>query len=281
MDIALLKTFLEVAGRRHFGKAAETLCITQSAVSARIKLLESQLGLRLFVRQRKDIQLTPAGNRLLRHAETIVRGWERARHDIALEPEFSTTLAVGATLDLWHILLRDRVSEMHRALPATALQIETHPGETLVHRLTNHILDLALMFEPPLMPGLEMEQLMEVPLVLVASREGLGVTQAMSQGYILVDWGSVFALRHAELFADVPASAIKVNAGMLALDILQTMGGSAYLNQRMVQTQLDEGRLFLVEGAPVISRFAFAVYTPGNERLEIIRRTLQGLKAAP
>lgn len=280
MDIALLKTFLEVARRRHFGKAAEVLCITQSAVSARIKLLESQLGLRLFVRQRKDIQLTPAGIRLLRHAETIVRGWERARHDIALEPEFSTTLALGTTLDLWHILLRDRVRELHRLLPSTALQIETHPGETLVNRLTDHILDLALMFEPPLMPGLETQQVMEVPLVLVASRDGLGVTEAMSQGYILVDWGSAFALRHAELFSEIPASAIKVNAGVLARDILLTMGGSAYLNQRMVQAQLDQGRLFMVEGAPVISRFAFAVYSPGNERQEVIREVLRGLGPA-
>lgn len=278
MDIALLKTFLEVVKRRHFGKAAETLCITQSAVSARIKLLESQLGLRLFVRQPKDIQLTPAGNRLLRHAETIVRGWERARHDIALEPEFSTTLALGATLDLWHILLRERVAALQQALPATALQIETHPGETLVRRLTDHLLDLALMFEPPMMPGLEMEQVMDIPLVLVAGRDGLSVTEAMSHGYILVDWGSAFALRHAELFSDIPASAIKVNAGVLAMDILQSMGGSAYLNQRMVQSELDQGRLFRVEGAPVISRFAFAVYSPGNERLEIIRQVLQGLK---
>jgi LysR family transcriptional regulator, flagellar master operon regulator len=281
MDIALLKTFLEVVRRRHFGKAADTLCITQSAVSARIKLLESQLGLRLFVRQPKDIQLTPAGNRLLHHAETIVRGWERARHDIALEPEYSTTLALGTTLDLWHILLRERVALLHRSLPTTALQIETHPGETLVHRLTDHILDLALMFEPPMMPGLEMEQVMDIPLVLVADRTGLGVAEAMSQGYMLVDWGSAFAQRHAELFSDIPTAAIKVNAGVLAMDILQVMGGSAYLNQRMVQTELDQGRLFRVEGAPVISRFAFAVYRPGNERQEIIRQALQGLKSSP
>lgn len=280
MDIALLRTFLEVVKRRHFGKAAETLCITQSAVSARIKLLESQLGLQLFLRQRKDIQLTPAGNRLLHHAETIVRGWERARHDIALEPEFSSTLALGTTLDLWHILLRDRVAELHRSLPATALQLETHPGEILVHRLTNHILDLALMFEPPMLPGLEMEQVMDIPLVLVAARDGLSVAEAMSHGYMLVDWGSAFALRHAELFTDIPAPAIKVNAGLLALDMLQAMGGSAYLNQRMVQGEIDQGRLFLVREAPVIGRFAYAVYSPGNERLEVIRQVLQGLRPA-
>ncbi len=279
MDIALLKTFLEVVKRRHFGRAAETLCITQSAVSARIKLLESQLGLQLLVRQRKDIQLTPAGIRLLRHAETIVSGWERARQEIALAPDFSSILAIGLAQDLWNIMLRDWLVAMRREQPAIALRIETHPGEVLVHRLTSHLLDLAFMFEPPMMPGLETEQVLEVPLVLVASRPGLSVVEAMTDDYLLVDWGSVFALRHAELFADLPTPAIKVNAGVLAIDLLLRMGGSAYLSQRMAQRQIDQGRLFLVEGAPVISRFAYAVYSPHSQRLEIIREALAGLRA--
>ncbi len=279
MDIILLKTFLEVVKRRHFGKAADTLCITQSAVSARIKLLESQLGLQLLVRHRKEIQLTPAGHRLLRHAETIVSGWERARQEIALAPSFSATLAVGLAQDLWQILLRNWVVRMRREEPAIALRIETHPGETLVHRLTNHLLDIALMFEPPLMPGLETEQVLEVPLVLVASRPGLSAAEAMAGDYLLVDWGSAFALRHAELFADLPTPAVKVNAGMLAVDLLLSMGGSAYLSQRMVQAQIDEGRLFLVPDAPVISRFAFAVYSPRSQRLESIRQALDGLRS--
>ncbi len=279
MDIALLKTFLEVVKRRHFGRAAETLCITQSAVSARIKLLESQLGLQLLVRQRKDIQLTPAGIRLLRHAETIVSGWERARQEIALAPDFSSILAIGLAQDLWNIMLRDWLVAMRREQPAIALRIETHPGEVLVHRLTSHLLDLAFMFEPPMMPGLETEQVLEVPLVLVASRPGLSVVEAMTDDYLLVDWGSVFALRHAELFADLPTPAIKVNAGVLAIDLLLRMGGSAYLSQRMAQRQIDQGRLFLVEGAPVISRFAYAVYSPHSQRLESIREALAGLRA--
>ncbi|MBT7408643.1 MAG: LysR family transcriptional regulator [Methylococcales bacterium] len=46
MDISLLKTFLEVVKTRHFGHAADHLCITQSAVSARIKMIESLLSVR-------------------------------------------------------------------------------------------------------------------------------------------------------------------------------------------------------------------------------------------
>ena len=48
MDTELLKTFLEVSRTRHFGRAAESLYLTQSAVSFRIRQLENQLGVNLF-----------------------------------------------------------------------------------------------------------------------------------------------------------------------------------------------------------------------------------------
>ena len=56
MDIQLLRTFLELDRTRHFGKAAEILSVTQSAVSARIRLLEETLGVPLFIRRRNEIQ---------------------------------------------------------------------------------------------------------------------------------------------------------------------------------------------------------------------------------
>ena len=65
MDIDLLKTFVEVVRTRHFGKAAENLYLTQSAVSARIKQLEEYFNSALFVRNRNSLQLTAAGEKLL------------------------------------------------------------------------------------------------------------------------------------------------------------------------------------------------------------------------
>ena len=84
MDIDLLKTFVEVVRTRHFGKAAENLYITQSAVSFRIRQLEQGLGVNLFIRQRNNIQLTAPGERLLPHAQMIITGMQRAKVDVAL-----------------------------------------------------------------------------------------------------------------------------------------------------------------------------------------------------
>lgn len=88
MDTELLKTFTEVSRTRHFGRAAESLYLTQSAVSFRIRQLENQLGVNLFTRHRNNIRLTAAGEKLLPYAETLMstgrppaRRW-RIPHDI-------------------------------------------------------------------------------------------------------------------------------------------------------------------------------------------------------
>ena len=107
MDIDLLKTFLEVHRTRHFGKAAENLYLSQSAISARIRLLEDQVGAALFTRDRNDIRLTPIGRKLLSHAESIVTAWNRARHEVSLGGDAEQSLVIGGTPSLWDILLQD------------------------------------------------------------------------------------------------------------------------------------------------------------------------------
>jgi DNA-binding transcriptional LysR family regulator len=280
VDTALLKTFLEVARTRHFGKAADRLCVTQSAVSARIKLLEGTLGVELFTRKRNDIQLTPAGFRLLRHAETIVTSWERARQDIALEPVYQESLAVGCSLDLWGVLLRGWVVRVCERMPHLALTVETQPQEALMRRLTDGVLDLALLFEPPRDPELRAHGVSRVPLVLVSTRPGLTAAEALRDDYVLVDWGAAFAVTHSQHFPDMAAPRLRMGFGTLALDVLLDRGGAAYLAEPTVAAEIDRGTLFPVMDAPVLERQVYAVVRPVNERMPIIERGLAAFSGA-
>jgi len=72
LDTELLRTFIEVYRMRSFTRAAQNLCVTPSAVSARVRLLEGEMGRSLLSRNSQRVQLTPAGERLLRHSMTIV-----------------------------------------------------------------------------------------------------------------------------------------------------------------------------------------------------------------
>lgn len=82
MDTELLKTFLEVQKTRHFGKAAENLYLTQSAVSFRVRQLEQSLGVTLFNRFRNNIQLTAAGELLLPHAQAVLTAIAAAKQQL-------------------------------------------------------------------------------------------------------------------------------------------------------------------------------------------------------
>ena len=181
MDIELLRTFLEVVRTRHFGKAAVELCVTQSAVSARIRQLEQAMGRPLFTRQRNNIRLTPGGLQLWRHAETIVQAWARARQETGQREEVTRRLAVGALWDLWETLLRDWLPAMHRDMFNAALQVEAGTSAVLVRKLVDGIIDLAVMFEPPQLPGLEIRELGFINLVLASTQRGQTLEQARAQ----------------------------------------------------------------------------------------------------
>lgn len=96
MDTELLKTFLEVSRTRHFGRAAESLYLTQSAVSFRIRQLENQLGVNLFTRHRNNIRLTAAGEKLLPYAETLMSTWQAARRRWRIPHDIMSFLSVPA-----------------------------------------------------------------------------------------------------------------------------------------------------------------------------------------
>jgi DNA-binding transcriptional LysR family regulator len=266
MDIELLRTFLEVSRLRHFGRAGDKLHITQSAVSVRIRQLEESLGVSLLTRNRNNIQLTPDGQRLKTHAETIVNTWVRACQETGLGPEYSSTLALGATWDLWDIFLNKWLIGARRDLPGIALQIESHAAETLARKLLDGLLDLVLTFDPPQLADMEIREVAVIKLVMVSTRQGQAVSSALASNYIMVDWGTQFALNHARHFPEAPAPAIRMSQGALAFSYLMAHDGAAYLAEQSLRTCVGDQRLFRVKQAPVLERTAYAVYRPDAAR---------------
>jgi len=283
MDTELLKTFLEVNRTRHFGKAAEHLFLTQSAVSARIRQLEQILGVDLFTRTRNNVQLTPQGERLLRHAENILNAWTRARQEIAVTGKSIGTLAVGSVPTLWDIYLSDWLVGLARSTPHLSVTAEAHGADVLLRRVRERTLDLAVGFESPQMADISVVELAGIRLVMVSSLSGLTPQAALERDdYLLVDWGTGFANAHAQAFAGAPPPRLRIGLGRLAHRLLRTLGGSAYLPESMVAEDLAGGRLSLVAGAPPMQRATFAFHHPESNydgRIDGLLALLSGLSA--
>lgn len=261
MDTDQLRTFLEVNRTRHFGLAAQNLFLSQSAVSARIHALEQQLGTPLFIRARNDIQLTPAGHRLIGHAENILAAWNRAKHELVVNPDITASLAVAGVPSLWDILLQHWLLNLHQHQPAVAIHGETGDTDTMLRRLLEGTLDLCFTFDAPNVARIENRQIATISLILVSTSADRTLTEALAHDYIQVDWGLSFAIAFAHHFPEAGTPRIRLPLGRIALDYLLASGGAAYLAESMVEKAIVDGRLFRVANAPVIERPAYALFS--------------------
>lgn len=280
MDTEQLKTFLEVSRTRHFGRAAQKLFLSQSAVSSRIKALEDQLGTPLFIRNRNDIQLTAAGNRLLNHADNILNAWNRAKHDVGIEDEMKTSLAIAGTPSLWDISLQDWLHRLHQTQPDIAIHAEVLDTSAILSRLMEGSLDLGFTFEPPQAPQLEIRQIAAISLQMVSDKANINASEALANDYVLVDWGLAFAIAHARHFPNAGPPTISLPLGRIAQEYLLNCGGSAYLTEPTVEGAITAGKLFKVADAPVIERPAYAVWSANMKKSELVHKALDLMSEA-
>lgn len=278
MDINLIRTFLELNRTRHFGQAADNLCITQSAVSARIRLLEETVSVPLFTRERNNINLTSAGTKFLRYADSILNTWARACQDIAIEDPGQTLLTIGGTPSLWDIFLQDWLNGLTRDFTNLSFSAEAHHSEVLLRKLLDRTLDLIVGFESIQMSELDVIEIKPVKFVLVTTDPQLSIDEAITGNYVYVDWGTFFGIKHAQHFPDIKPGRLRVQLGRLALNHILQCGGSAYLAESMIEPNLKNKSLFIIQDAPIISRMTYVVCFPDSDKSELIGQLVDKLK---
>lgn len=274
MDTELLKTFLELSRTRHFRRAAENLFISQSAVSARIHQLEEQLGVPLFTRERNNIQLTAAGHKLLKFADTIIGVWKRAQLEVAVVEEERSALSVGGVAGLWDDYLQQWLKRVSSELPQLVLSIEAHNAGEILRGVCDRTLDIGFSFEAPRIADLSVTELPGISLIMVSSTAHQKLAEALQDAYIFVDWGTSFASAHANMFPQHQPPSMRVNLGRIACDFILRNGGAAYLAEGAVAADLAAGRLHRVEGAPPVLRAVYALHRTDSERRVLIEGLL-------
>ncbi len=274
MDLKLLRTFLELNRTRHFGRSAEALHVTQAAVSSRLQSLENLLGVVLFERNRREMRLTPEGSRLVRHAERQISAWRAARQDVGLA-EASEQLVIGGSLRLWDVLLQRWLHDLRRTHTGLAIIAESQSPESLTRRLIDGTLDVAIMLEPAQLDTMHIREVATIEFACVSSHKGIGIEDALQSDYVYVDWGLSFGLDHRRTFPDAPEAMTRLSHAKMALEYINSIGGSAYLPRRMVEKDIEFALLYEVLDAPAFERSAYATYPVRTPRLELIEESLK------
>jgi LysR family transcriptional regulator, flagellar master operon regulator len=271
MDINVAKTFLEIVKTGSFGGAASNLNLTQTAVSARIRALEDVLERPVFVRNKAGARLTPEGERFLRFATSLVQVWDRARRAVALPPEHDNVALVGAELSLWNPLLMHWLLWMRREAPGVAISTVIERSDTLMSRVQDGTIDVAVIYGAPHRPGIVTELLFEEKLVLVQTASAGEVLDLGA--HVLVDWGGDFLAGYKAAFPDNPSPVVTIDYGPLALEYMIAAGGSGYFRKGFVRSHLESGQLRLVSDAPEFPYSAYLVHSTKSDKgvIDLIR----------
>lgn len=272
MDVKVFKTFLEVTRTRHFGKAADNLYITQAAVSARIKQLEEFIGSPLFQRIRNNLQLTPAGERLIPYAETMVRALLQAKQSSNLAEQSIKQLSFAATPNVWDAYLQNYLTVITEALPDTSFRSEIASYQLLIPSIIDGTTDVAVLFDPFLDPNIASEKIAEIDLVLVSSIPNLSADKALSKGYVYVDWGTQYAAEHSAKYGDNRIPTLQTSTGRVALDFILAKGGSAYLPRALVAPFIESEQLFCVPHYIQMRRSVYAIYRKNNASVDSLKQ---------
>jgi DNA-binding transcriptional LysR family regulator len=141
-----LQYFVAVAEHGTVSRAAHSLSISQSSVTEAIKELESDLGVALFERHSRGLNITHNGHQFLRHATKILAGVSDARRSFSGAPEAAGgRLQLGVTSLVAGYVLSDLLARYRRAHPGVDVSAIEDDGDYLEHLLVGGELDVAVM----------------------------------------------------------------------------------------------------------------------------------------
>jgi DNA-binding transcriptional LysR family regulator len=167
-DFADLRLFARIAEEENLSRGAKKAFLSPAAASARLKALEDQLGTRLFYRESKGLALTPAGERLLRHARVIERQFEHVRSDFE---EFSKDsvghIRIFANTTAVTEFMPEVLAHFMAERPAVTVDLQERQTRDIIRGVLDASADLGIISGPLNPEGLEVVHFSTDKLVLV------------------------------------------------------------------------------------------------------------------
>lgn len=168
MDLKLLRCFTAVAEELHFGRAAQAMDILPSALGRNIRLLEEELGVRLFVRSTRNVRLTKSGHVLLHEARLLLTHAEDAADRVRTASSSEERVyRIGAMDSAAAGLMPELLHDYRAAEPDVELVLVEDKSVKLLPKLKSGALDIAFV-RPPLAPrsGIKFDFLIDEPTVV-------------------------------------------------------------------------------------------------------------------
>nr|WP_153326967.1 MULTISPECIES: LysR family transcriptional regulator [unclassified Pseudomonas] len=167
VEIKHLRSFVTLAEELHFGRAAQRLSIVQPALSMQIKMLEEELGVRLFERNRHSVALTEVGTLFLPEARaTLYQSAHAADVARACGRGEIGRVRFGFVSSVLPQLLPRLIRSLHARFPRIELELKDMPGPDQAVALKNGQLDFGLMRLPATIPGIQTREVLQESFIV-------------------------------------------------------------------------------------------------------------------
>lgn len=148
MNIRFLETLVWLTRLRSFSRTAEKLNTTQPSISGRMNKLEELLDVQLYNRGERLFELTPAGRRILHHAEEIVTLAAELQELARTENVYDTPVSIGVIEMVTMSWLPIFISEVKVAMPTATLYFGTGTSRQLIQEMRDDRMDLIFVVGP-------------------------------------------------------------------------------------------------------------------------------------
>ena len=254
MDLQRLQTFRTVATLMNFNQAAEVLHYSQSTVSAQIKTLENEIGILLFKRIGKSIQLTQAGAKMLVYADKLLAIKDEAVAEVTGRNMVSGLLTLRMPQTLATHYLPHILCDYQPRFPGVRLDITSCAMHSLEHELRIGTVDLAFLFADTIgAKNLECELLRIEPLAIVthpshplATKKSVDFKDLEGQVLLLPksDCGYRMVFEQALALDRVtPATMIEMNSIEAIIQTIKTGLGITIIPEIAIRSAVEKGEV--------------------------------------
>jgi DNA-binding transcriptional LysR family regulator len=267
-----LQVFHTVARLLSFTKAAESLHMTQPAVTFQVRQLEEQFNTRLFDRTHNRISLTEAGQRVFEFADRIFDLYAEMENAVRdMTGEISGMLVIGASTTIAEYMLPSLLGDFKKQYPDINVHLKVSNSDGIVSMVENNDIDLGVVEAPVMNKNLVVEECRKDRLVAIVppqhalvAEESVKIRDLLENAYIAREEGSGTREVIQEYLAELGMQASDVHVSMelgspeAIKGAVEAGMGVSIVSEVTIHKELQLGSLVALELDPPIQRpFSF------------------------
>ena len=282
-NLSQYKIFYEVAKAGNISKAAKELYISQPAISKSISKLEDSLGVSLFTRNSRGVQLTSEGELLFHHTESAFEALSRGENELKRIKDFNIGhLRIGVSNSLCKYILLPYLKTFIDQYPHMKVTIESQSTALTLPRLEQQKIDLGLVAQPSVRRDLAFIPVMDIQDIFVTTksylenlylREGRDTNIFETGNIMLLDTSNMTRHHVDEYMAEnniFPHQILEVTTMDLLIEFAKIGLGIACVIKELVQKELDSGMLVEIPlDIPIHRRTIGFAYHPANQAMAL------------